>query len=159
MEDNQIEQPQTEQPVTAQVQPVVQKAPKAKRDQTWATGRRKLATARVRLINPGTGRIVVNGRLLEKYFTRETHRLVIVQPLKLVKMNDKVDIYANVAGGGPTGQAEAIRHGISRVLQVADTSLRTVLKKGGFLTRDPRTKERKKYGRKRARKRFQFSKR
>jgi len=123
-----------------------------------ATGRRKTASASVRLCL-GKGRIVVNKRPLEKYFPREEEQIVIKQPLKTPKGNVKFDIYVNVKGGGIAGQSEAIRHGISRALIKFDISLRTVLKKAGLLTRDPRAKERKKYGRKRARKRFQYSKR
>lgn len=123
-----------------------------------ATGRRKVSRARIRLV-PGKGKIVVNNRPLENYFTREVHQIVIQQPLKVAKTTDKFDIYVNVNGGGITGQAEATRHGIARALVKSDESLRSVIKKAKFLTRDPRIKERKKYGRKRARKRFQYSKR
>lgn len=123
-----------------------------------ATGRRKVSRARVRLI-PGKGTIVVNNRPFENYFTREVHQIVIRQPLKTVKTAENFDIYVNVAGGGVTGQAEATRHGIARALVKFDPSLRPVLKKAKFLTRDSRAKERKKYGRKRARKRFQYTKR
>lgn len=122
------------------------------------TGRRKTATARVRLTE-GTGKIVINKRPIEKYFPREVHRIIIQQPLKTVKEIDKFDIFVNVMGGGETGQAEATRHGIARALIAGDLALRPVLKKAKFLTRDSRIKERKKYGRKRARKRFQYSKR
>lgn len=127
--------------------------------QFWAVGRRKESSARVRILSPGTGIIKVNNRTFEDFFPREAHRIIIVSPLKLVKVDDKVDVSVNVAGGGTTGQAEATRHGIARALLKYDPSLRTTVKKAGFLTRDPRAKERKKYGRKRARKRFQFSKR
>ena len=129
-----------------------------KSQQYTATGRRKVSRARIRLI-PGKGKIVVNKRLFENYFPREVHRIVIRQPLKAVKAIGKFDIYVNVNGGGVTGQAEAIRHGIARALVRSDESLRSILKKAKFLTRDPRIKERKKYGRKRARKKFQYTKR
>lgn len=132
---------------------------KPKRTCYAATGRRKESSARVRIFTPGTGKIVVNKRTIEDYFPRETHRIVIEQPLSLTKVLGKIDINVNVAGGGSTGQAEATRHGITRALVMFDESLKTTLKKAGFLTRDSRAKERKKYGRKRARKKFQFSKR
>jgi len=128
-------------------------------DQYGATGRRKVATARVRLLTPGSGRIRINKTSFEGYFPRETHRLVIEQPLKAVQSTGKFDIQVNVKGGGKTGQAEATRHGIARALTQFDNAFRSVLKKAGFLTRDSRMKERKKYGRKRARKKFQYSKR
>lgn len=126
--------------------------------QYTAVGRRKEARARVRLV-PGKGSIVVNKRPLESYFTREVHRILMRQPLMAVKIIEKFDIYVNVNGGGISGQAEAARHGIARALVKSDESLKSILKKDKFLTRDPRIKERKKYGRKRARKRFQYSKR
>ena len=123
-----------------------------------ATGRRKNSIARVRMI-PGEGKIVVNSRPFENYFSRESHRLIIMQPIELAKLAQKFDIYANVEGGGTSGQAGAVRHGIARALVKLDEGLKLALKKAGFLTRDPRMRERKKYGRKRARKRFQYSKR
>ena len=123
-----------------------------------ATGRRKEAVARVRMIE-GKGKIEVNKRPFENYFTRETHRLVIKHPLKVAKVEDKFDIFAIVDGGGSSGQAGAMRHGIARALVKIDANLKKTLKNAGFLTRDPRMKERKKYGRKRARKRFQYTKR
>ena len=138
---------------------IKKKAKKSEKTQYAATGRRKVATARVRLLSPGTGKIVVNKRPIENYFPRETHRIIIRQPLTITKVAEKFNVNVNVTGGGETGQAEATRHGIARALVKFDESLRTVLKKAGFLTRDPRAKERKKYGRKRARKRFQYSKR
>lgn len=122
------------------------------------TGRRKESTARIYL-REGSGKITVNKRTLENYFPRESHRLVINQPIKAVNLENKFDIVAKVAGGGVSGQAGAIRHGISRAIVKLDATNRKVLKKKGFLTRDPRAKERKKYGRKRARKKFQYSKR
>ena len=123
-----------------------------------ATGRRKSAVARVTL-KPGNGKITVNRRALEAFFPRETLQMIIRMPLELTSMLTRYDVVANVTGGGMAGQAGAIRHGISRALIAADADLRGALKKGGFLTRDPRTKERKKYGQKGARARFQYSKR
>ena len=122
------------------------------------TGRRKNSVARVRIM-AGDGKITVNSRLFNNYFTRESHRLVIMQPLELVKLNSKMDVYATVHGGGGSGQAGAMKLGIARALIKMDSSLRPALKKAGFLTRDSRMRERKKYGRKRARRRFQYSKR
>ena len=123
-----------------------------------ATGRRKEATARVFLRN-GTGKVRVNKRSFENYFPRESHRLIIKQPIKISDLVDKLDISATIAGGGPSGQAGALRHGITRAIVKLDETKKAAVKKAGFLTRDPRAKERKKYGRKRARKRFQYSKR
>ena len=123
-----------------------------------ATGRRKESVARV-FLHEGTGKIVVNKRVFEEYFPRESHRLIINQPIKAVKLDNKFDISANISGGGVSGQAGALMHGISRAIINFDPTLRGILKKEGFLTRDPRAKERKKYGRKRARRRFQYSKR
>ena len=124
----------------------------------YGTGRRKTSTARVH-IRPGSGAITVNHRSLDNYFGNEVLKMIIRQPLSLTETVDKFDIVINVAGGGPSGQAGAIRHGISRALQVYNMELRKRLKKAGLLTRDPRMKERKKYGQKGARARFQFSKR
>lgn len=124
----------------------------------YGTGRRKTATARTRLYS-GTGSITVNGRAYEEYFPRKTLQMIIRQPLVLTKMSDKFDIKVNVAGGGVTGQAEAVRHGISRALLSVDPALRSQLKRAGFLTRDARKKERKKYGLRAARARYQYSKR
>jgi len=124
-----------------------------------ATGRRKESTARVRLVSPGQGRIVVNKRPCENYFLRETDRLVINQPFVATETVSKFDVVVLVNGGGLSGQAGALRHGISRALVMADNEFRPVLRKGGYLTRDPRMKERKKYGQKGARKRFQWTKR
>jgi small subunit ribosomal protein S9 len=126
--------------------------------QYYGTGRRKTSTARV-FLRPGTGNVKVNGRPFETHFFDELHRMIIRQPLQLSDMVDKFDILVNVDGGGVTGQAGAVRHGISRALVQYNPELRPVLKKAGFLTRDPRMKERKKYGQKGARARFQFSKR
>ena len=123
-----------------------------------ATGRRKEAIARVRL-KPGTGAIVINDRDIDDYFGRETSKMVLAQPLQVVEQVGKVDILVNVCGGGLSGQAGAIRHGISRALIVFNPELRPALKKAGFLTRDPRVKESKKYGLKKARKAPQYSKR
>jgi len=125
---------------------------------SYSTGRRKEATARVWL-KTGEGKIVVNGRTMDDYFGRETSKMVIHQPLQLVEQMGKVDITINVVGGGLSGQAGAIRHGISRALIVFNPELRPALKKAGFLTRDSRVVERKKYGQPGARRRFQFSKR
>jgi small subunit ribosomal protein S9 len=124
----------------------------------YGTGRRKTATARV-FLRPGTGAVEVNGRDLEGYFPSDILRMVVRQPLVLTETAEKLDVVATVAGGGFTGQAGAVRHGISRALLEFDGALRERLKAAGLLTRDPRKKERKKYGQPGARKRFQFSKR
>ncbi|NPV44243.1 MAG: 30S ribosomal protein S9 [Firmicutes bacterium] len=126
--------------------------------QYYGTGRRKEAVARVRLI-PGQGNITINDRSLDDYFGYDTLKVIVKQPLVLTETIDKFDVIAKVEGGGFTGQAGAIRHGIARALLKADGDLRPVLKKAGFLTRDPRMKERRKYGLKKARKAPQFSKR
>jgi len=126
--------------------------------QYYGTGRRKSSVARVRLV-PGEGNIIINGRSLDDYFGLETLKVITKQPLVLTGTENKFDVYVNVVGGGFTGQAGAIRHGIARALLKADEELRSVLKKAGFLTRDPRMKERKKYGLKKARRAPQFSKR
>jgi small subunit ribosomal protein S9 len=122
------------------------------------TGRRKTSVARVRL-SSGSGKVTVNGRAFENYFPTDSLRMVVQQPLVLTGTADKYDVRVNVTGGGPTGQAGAVRHGISRALLLVDAALRPSLKAEGLLTRDPRMKERKKYGQPGARKRFQFSKR
>ena len=124
----------------------------------YGTGRRKTSVARVRLV-PGEGNVVINGRHIDEYFGIKTLDLIVKQPLNLTETADKYDVIANVQGGGPSGQAGAIRHGISRALLELDAELRPALKKAGFLTRDPREKERRKYGLKKARKGSQFSKR
>ena len=124
----------------------------------YGTGRRKSSVARVRLV-PGAGKITINGRDMEEYFGLKTLELIVRQPLVLTEMVDKYDVLASVSGGGASGQAGAIRHGISRALLQADADYRPILKKAGFLTRDPRMKERKKYGLKAARRAPQFSKR
>lgn len=126
--------------------------------QYCGTGRRKKSIARVRLV-PGEGKVIVNNRDIQEYFGLETLRCIVNQPLVLTETNAKFDVIANVNGGGISGQAGAIRHGISRALLKADENLRPELKKAGFLTRDPRMKERKKYGLKKARRAPQFSKR
>ena len=123
-----------------------------------ATGRRKESVAQVVLFS-GKGQILVNKRPCDSYFLRETDRLILRQPLKVLEISDKFDVVAKVSGGGITGQAGALRLGISRALSSLDQSYKIVLRKGGFLTRDPRAKERKKYGQKGARKRFQWTKR
>lgn len=125
---------------------------------TWATGRRKTAVARVR-IKDGSGKITVNGRALDDYFGHETLITVVQQPLQVTGTAGKYDIVVNATGGGISGQAGAIRHGIARVLEQVDSNNRMALKQNGFLTRDSRMVERKKYGRRGARRRFQFSKR
>jgi len=124
----------------------------------YATGRRKTSVARVWL-TPGNGTITVNKRPVEEYFGRATSQMVIRQPLELTNNVSNFDISVNVVGGGPSGQAGAIRHGITKALLEADGELRAALKKAGFITRDSREKERKKYGRRGARRSFQFSKR
>ena len=129
-----------------------------KKLQFWGTGRRKKAIARVRLV-PGEGNIIINKRNLEEYFGYETLKMIVRAPMVLTDTLSKFDVNVNVYGGGYTGQAGAIRHGIARALIVADPELRGALKKAGFLTRDPRMKERKKYGLKAARRAPQFSKR
>nr|B8DPL8.1 RecName: Full=Small ribosomal subunit protein uS9; AltName: Full=30S ribosomal protein S9 [Nitratidesulfovibrio vulgaris str. 'Miyazaki F'] len=124
----------------------------------YGTGRRKTATARTRLY-AGSGQIVVNGRPFEDYFPRKSLQMIIRQPLVLTKNVERFDIKVNVCGGGVTGQAEAVRHGISRALLELEPELRGALKRAGFLTRDARKKERKKYGQRAARARYQYSKR
>lgn len=127
-------------------------------EQWTAVGRRKSAVARIYL-RPGTGTITVNNRAFDDYFPRATGRMQILQPLELTETHEKFDIVINVNGGGQSGQAGAVRHGITRALIKYDESLRSPLKRAGFVTRDAREVERKKYGRPGARKRFQFSKR
>jgi small subunit ribosomal protein S9 len=126
--------------------------------QYYGTGRRKTSTARVYL-RPGAGDVVVNRKPFDRYFPNETLRMIIRQPLQLTETTAKFDVLINVTGGGPAGQAGAIRHGITRALLEFNADLRPALKQAGLVTRDPRIKERKKYGQKGARKRFQFSKR
>ena len=124
----------------------------------WGIGRRKTAVARVRLL-PGEGQLVINGRSVDEYFKEEKDRQSVLSPLVATKQTQGYDISVNVKGGGPTGQADAVKLGIARALRQADPSLEPILRAGQFLTRDPRMVERKKYGQKGARKRFQFSKR
>jgi small subunit ribosomal protein S9 len=126
--------------------------------QYYGTGRRKTSTARVYL-RPGAGDVRVNKKAFDTYFPNETLRMIIRQPLQLTETANKFDVLINVSGGGPSGQAGAIRHGITRALLEFNAELRSALKQAGLVTRDPRIKERKKYGQKGARKRFQFSKR
>lgn len=130
-----------------------------KKVQFWGTGRRKKAIARVRVIPGGEGVITINKRPMEEYFSLDTLKYIVKQPLVLTNNLDKYDVMVNVYGGGVTGQAGAIRHGIARALCEADATLRSELKAAGFLTRDPRMKERKKYGLKKARRAPQFSRR
>jgi small subunit ribosomal protein S9 len=125
---------------------------------TYGTGRRKTASARV-YVKPGTGNITVNGRTLAEYFPRETSQMIVRQPLELVEKVAELDVTVNVAGGGESGQAGAVRHGIARALLDVDPALRGALKSAGFLTRDSRKRERKKPGQPGARKKFQYSKR
>ena len=127
-------------------------------DRFYATGRRKTSVARV-WIRPGAGRIVVNRRAFEDYFPRETLRMIIAQPLEVTSTVGQFDIFVTVGGGGPTGQAGAVRHGLSRALARFDEKFRLPLKKAGLLTHDPRMRERKKYGQPGARQKFQYSKR
>ncbi len=132
---------------------------KSKRPYHYGTGRRKSSVARVHVIPGGSGVITINGRDIEEYFGLETLKMVVRQPLNTVGVIGKVDVEATVTGGGVTGQAGALRHGISRALLEMDAEFRPALKAAGFLTRDPRMKERKKYGLKAARRAPQFSKR
>ena len=131
----------------------------SKKPYLYGTGRRKSSVARVRLFQSGTGAITINGRDIDDYFGLDTLKLITRQPLVLTEMVEKVDIIATVTGGGVTGQAGALRHGISRALLLVNPEFRPVLKRAGYLTRDPRMKERKKYGLKAARRAPQFSKR
>ena len=124
----------------------------------YATGRRKQAVARVWMM-PGSGKILINRRDIDDYFGRATSKMILRQPLELTETVNRYDIFVNVAGGGLSGQADAIQHGITRSLMKINASFRPALKKAGFVTRDPRIKERKKYGQRGARARFQFSKR
>lgn len=135
------------------------KATSKKKVQYWGTGRRKKAIARVRLIPAGDGTIIVNKKSLDEYFGLDTLKFIVKQPLQVTDSLAKYDVMVNVYGGGFTGQAGAIRHGIARALLQADPETRATLKKEGFLTRDSRMKERKKYGLKKARRAPQFSKR
>ena len=134
------------------------KISETKTPQHLGTGRRKTAVARVRLAT-GTGKIQINGRAIENYFPVESQRVIASQPLTVTGTGDKYDAQITVTGGGPNGQAGAVRHGLARALLTVDANLRPILKAEGFLTRDPRMRERKKYGQPGARKRFQYSKR
>jgi small subunit ribosomal protein S9 len=127
-------------------------------DRVYATGKRKTAVARV-WIQPGTGKFTVNKREADTYFLRESSRMIMRQSLEILELVDKYDVAVTVAGGGHSAQAEAVRHGIARALSSSDPEKRTTLKRAGFLTRDARKRERKKYGQPGARKRFQYSKR
>ena len=127
-------------------------------ENTYATGKRKLAICRA-WGQAGSGQITVNGRSIESYFPRATNRAMVTYPLEITNLLDKIDIKATITGGGTSGQAGALRHAITKVLVTMDPALREAVKKEGLLTRDSRTKERKKYGQKGARRRFQFSKR
>ena len=127
-------------------------------ENTYATGKRKLAICRA-WAQAGSGQVTVHGRSIESYFPRATNRAVITYPLEITNLQDKLDIRATISGGGTSGQAGALRHAISKILVTMDPALREIVKKEGLLTRDSRTKERKKYGQKGARRRFQFSKR
>jgi small subunit ribosomal protein S9 len=130
----------------------------AQAERTYGTGRRKSSTARVYL-TPGSGQILINKRPLDSYFGRETSRMIVRQPFAAISMEDRFDVQVNVRGGGPNGQAGAIRHGITRALIAYDEALRPSLRKAGFVTRDAREVERKKYGLHKARKASQYSKR
>ncbi|HEV7290973.1 30S ribosomal protein S9 [Devosia sp. RR2S18] len=148
---------------TSSVAPAVNTAPvhEQKLDslgRAYATGKRKNAVARV-WIKPGKGTVTVNGREFAKYFARPVLQLIVKQPIVATERNDQYDVVVTVAGGGLSGQAGAVRHGISKALNYFEPALRPTLKKGGFLTRDPRVVERKKYGKAKARRSFQFSKR
>jgi small subunit ribosomal protein S9 len=125
---------------------------------SYATGKRKNAIARV-WIKPGAGRVIVNGKDMQEYFTRPTWRLILTQPFQVAERMDQYDVMCTAKGGGLSGQAGAVRHGISKALALFEPALRITLKRNGFLTRDPRVVERKKYGRRKARRSFQFSKR
>ena len=159
----QAAQPAPEAPVAAPLEPARPEAPIREQQldahgRAYATGRRKDAVARVWLV-PGTGRITVNGRDQSTYFARPTLRLVINQPFDIVERRGQYDVVCTVKGGGLSGQAGAVKHGIAQALTRYEPALRTVVKQAGFLTRDPRVVERKKYGRAKARRSFQFSKR
>jgi small subunit ribosomal protein S9 len=134
------------------------RAKKAQKTVFYGTGRRKTSVDKVRII-PGQGKITVNDKEIGQYFGRKVLEVIVRQPLELIAVSDKYDVIVNVQGGGTSGQAGAVRHGISRALLKVDTEFRSPLKKAGYLTRDPRVKERRKYGLKKARKAPQFSKR
>ena len=132
--------------------------PATESNKTYATGKRKTAVARV-WVAPGSGQVTVNGKTADDYFERETSRMIMRQALELIEVVDQYDVWATVEGGGHSAQAEAMRHGIARALIAIDPERRSAIKRAGFLTRDARKKERKKYGQPGARKRFQYSKR
>ncbi len=157
--ENTIEAPDAAPPPLAELVPVAPPEPKIDdRGRTYATGKRKDAVARV-WITPGTGRLIANGREAVTYFARPVLRMILAQPFQLTERAGQYDIDCTVKGGGLSGQAGAVRHGISRALALREPELRPVLKKAGMLTRDARVVERKKYGRAKARRSFQFSKR
>lgn len=147
----------TAETITAEA-PVIREPQRDKFGRSYATGRRKDATAKV-WIKPGSGKIVVNGRDIEKYFTRPVLRMIINQPFAVTNRVGQFDVTVSVSGGGLSGQAGAVRHGLSRCLDNYEPELHTSLKRAGFLTRDPRVVERKKYGKAKARRSYQFSKR
>src|SRR5438477_9842567 len=149
---------ETATPTTAATAAAESTEPKVKQTFIWGTGRRKTAVARVR-VAPGSGKIEVNGRTLNDYFTFERDRKAIFGPLEVTNTGGKMDVLVNTRGGGPTGQSGAIVMGLGRALAKYDPSLEGALRNGGYLTRDSRMKERKKYGQRGARRRFQFSKR
>lgn len=155
----QTQQEQLEEVRTAEVGVNEAQQVGSQKTQYWGTGRRKTAVARIRLIPGGTGQVIINERTLEDYFPREDHRKMIFQPFEVTNLMGKFDVYVNVRGGGISGQAGAIRHGIARALLEYNPELRPILRKAGLLTRDPRMKERKKYGQKGARAKFQWTKR
>jgi small subunit ribosomal protein S9 len=146
------------QTASGSTQAIVREPKKDAQGRSYATGKRKNAVARV-WVKPGNGKIIVNGRALEVYFARPVLRMLINQPFEVASRVDQFDVVATVAGGGLSGQAGAVRHGISRALTFFEPALRSPLKAGGFLTRDSRVVERKKYGKAKARRSFQFSKR
>ncbi|MFC4723669.1 30S ribosomal protein S9 [Glycocaulis abyssi] len=159
LEDLKSAMKQADAPVVTETEDAVVAEPKIdEHGRAYATGKRKNAIARV-WIKPGAGRIVVNGREQEVYFARPVLRMMLAQPFETAERVDQYDVYATVTGGGLSGQAGAVRHGISKALTYYEPALRGVLKAGGFLTRDSRVVERKKYGKKKARRSFQFSKR
>ncbi len=148
----------TEKPASNPIVATLSSVPGGKKSYVWGTGRRKSSVARVRVL-PGAGKIQINGRELNDYFTNERDRKAIFGPLEVTSTGGKMDVLVNATGGGPTGQAGAVILGLARALAKYDSGLEAALRGGGFLTRDSRMKERKKYGQRGARRRFQFSKR